>query len=424
MSAHNVAIVIVTWNKKKFVLDLLDSISRLNYPNYDTIVVDNASTDGTAEAIGDAFPSVRLIRNSLNTGGAGGFNIGLQFAEEHGYKFCWLLDNDVVVEPSALTHLISALENRPDAAICGSQILISGSDTVQECGGYIDWRKTNVRLNNHGEARVVDEANSILEVDYCAACSLLVRMSDVTEFGKIDPEMFIFWDDIEWSTRLKFGGRKILCNTDSIVWHQFNGYKPSTPWRVYYRVRNKLYFFNQYKPDTSATANLTLLYQELASHYRFFHQGDYAYAIEQALSDFAAGIRGKWSNQQQGPQAEAQFDNCRLISGDYLLVYDHPYEKITHPGFLSGTRHRIAAKPLSFLALCKILLELLFSSSIAVGNQFNIYMPFANYAVLLTESGPRWIKNNKMRNLLFIGLRSGRFLLKFGWNVFNQNRFR
>ena len=88
-----VAIVIVTWNKKSYVMGLLQSLRDIDYDNHDIIVVDNASTDDTCRAIREQFPQVNLIVNSENLGGTGGFNTGLRYVlRKGGYKYTWLLD--------------------------------------------------------------------------------------------------------------------------------------------------------------------------------------------------------------------------------------------------------------------------------------------------------------------------------------------
>ena len=102
-----VAIVTVNWNKRDYVLNLLNSLKHINYDNYNIIVVDNASTDDSVTAIKEHFPNVNLIVNSENLGGTGGFNTGIKYVLEatDKYKYIWLLDNDAVVEKDTLIEL-------------------------------------------------------------------------------------------------------------------------------------------------------------------------------------------------------------------------------------------------------------------------------------------------------------------------------
>ncbi|OAI17183.1 MULTISPECIES: glycosyltransferase family 2 protein [Methylomonas] len=418
MQTSKVAIVIVTWNKKAFVLELLNSLQHLNYPNYDVIVVDNFSSDHTFEAIAEYFPNTIVINNPENTGGAGGFNIGLQYAQDNGYKYCWLLDNDVVVESDALLHLVNTLDSSLETSICGSQILIAGTDIIQECGGDIDWNNFKVRLINHGKSKISKRPDkSVLEVDYCAACSMLVRMSDIIAFGKIDPDMFIFWDDIEWSTRIKTFGKKIFCNTNSVVWHHFNGYKPSNVWRVYYRVRNKLYFFNKYSKSKSAVAKLLAIYEELQEFYHYMGIVDYSYSVESAITDFKNDIRGKWPSQAYIPTTATHFQPDIIPDNNYLVIYDHNYGQLSYSAFGDNTIHHVIDTNLSATKFSLALLKSIIKPSIAVGNQLNIFMLFSSFAILLTENGSRVIKNSKIKNTAFIIYRciffAGKYISQF-----------
>ncbi|MGH7791259.1 MAG: glycosyltransferase family 2 protein, partial [Thermodesulfobacteriota bacterium] len=89
-----VAVVIVSWNKKDYLLSLLNSLRNINYEHYEIIVVDNGSTDGSAEAIREEFPDIHTIAHLENIGGTGGFNTGMRYALlEGGFKYIWLLDN-------------------------------------------------------------------------------------------------------------------------------------------------------------------------------------------------------------------------------------------------------------------------------------------------------------------------------------------
>ncbi len=102
----SILIIIVTWNKKDYVLQLLASLDGLDYPRdkLDVVVVDNASNDGTVEAIREQYPTINLICNPENIGGTGGFNTGLKWAfqqPEEKYDYLWLLDNDVLVHRQA-----------------------------------------------------------------------------------------------------------------------------------------------------------------------------------------------------------------------------------------------------------------------------------------------------------------------------------
>ncbi len=235
-----VAIVIVTWNKKSYVMELLTSLRNINYDNLDVIVVDNASTDDTCQAIRGQFPHVNLIVNSENLGGTGGFNTGLRYVlKKGGYKYTWLLDNDAVVERETLIELVKVMEEDDKVGITGSIIMEPDMDMIVELGAYVSWSigtwKPNYRNNRLSAMKDVGTT----EVDYVAACSSLVRNEALNKIGVMDERYFIHWDDIDLSLRAKQAGYKVMASPKSKAYHGLED-KPINPLLSYYDVRNGL----------------------------------------------------------------------------------------------------------------------------------------------------------------------------------------
>jgi rhamnopyranosyl-N-acetylglucosaminyl-diphospho-decaprenol beta-1,3/1,4-galactofuranosyltransferase len=103
-----VVAVVVTWNRRDLLLESLAAVLAQTRPPDAVIAVDNASTDGTADAVRAGFPAVRLATLAQNTGGAGGFAYGLALALADGADLVWLMDDDTVPEPGALRALLGA----------------------------------------------------------------------------------------------------------------------------------------------------------------------------------------------------------------------------------------------------------------------------------------------------------------------------
>ena len=248
-----ILIIIVTWNKKKDVLNLLEALSKVDYPpdRFETLLVDNASTDGTVETVRPRHPHVHILQHRENPGGSGGFNAGMRWALTNRPQadYFWLLDNDVLVAPESLRTLVHVLESHPDAAVCGSKILDQQNpENLIEVGAFIDYRRGDIR-QNCGDPRQGQGFDSIEEVDYVAACSLLVRTSAVRTVGLLQEDFFIYWDDMEWGARFKACGYRVLASHDSVVFHPSwagRAADKTVVWRTYYRARNGLCFFNHY----------------------------------------------------------------------------------------------------------------------------------------------------------------------------------
>ena len=118
----NVYIVVVNWNGWQHTVRCLDSLRKLEYPNYRVVTIDNGSTDGSAERIRAAHPDVELVESGRNLGFGGGSNIGIKLALDRGADYVWVLNNDIEVEPDTLTSLIAVARSRPGIGVVGAAV--------------------------------------------------------------------------------------------------------------------------------------------------------------------------------------------------------------------------------------------------------------------------------------------------------------
>jgi len=118
-----VTVVVLSWNGREDTLACLRSLAAATYPRLEVIVVDNGSSDGSADAVAAAHPDLVLIPLDANLGFAGGMNVGIAEALSRGAGPVMLLNNDTVVEPGFVEPLVDALESRSDASAACSQIV-------------------------------------------------------------------------------------------------------------------------------------------------------------------------------------------------------------------------------------------------------------------------------------------------------------
>lgn len=302
MSQHpRVAIIILTWNKREYVLNLLGCIANLEYDNFDIIVVDNASTDDTVEALKSKYPDIEILVNAENLGGTGGFNTGMKHALRKGvYDYLWLLDNDVEVDSGALTELIKVLESTQDIAVAGSAMYdLTDRDKLLETGYYIELEKGKFHNNNEA-MREESEKNRFFIVDSVSSCSLCASTEAVMNVGIWDENYFIYCDDVDWNIRFRQKGYKIASVPSSRIWH--------VPWlhkigfsTAYYANRNIMYLMRKHLPGVKKIYGL--LYREsaiilLSAH--LLKNKDYFHSIVVLKSqiDFLEGKFGKFSDNQ------------------------------------------------------------------------------------------------------------------------------
>lgn len=297
MRSIKVAAIIVTWNKLHYICSLLEDISNLELQdiNIDIYVVDNASSDGTQSYLEEYYSGqIQILQTGKNLGGSGGFSYGLEFVSQLEYDYLWLLDNDVRLDPLALITLTNTLENHQEVGLVGSQIRkLQEPNKIQELGSYIHPQKAHLKTNyanlvNISTAEIL-QGRPYINVDICAAASLLVRRKIVETIGVFE-NYFLHFDDVEWCLRAKQAGWMVVVNPDSIIWHYSPDFK-SRPWIHYYDERNLCYCWQKHRPNLLLKRVIIslprLVYYAITGRYFL------AKISLTGFQDFIKGIRGE-----------------------------------------------------------------------------------------------------------------------------------
>lgn len=217
-----VYIIVLTWNGKNDTIECLKSLQRLSYPNARILVVDNASEDGTVEAIRKVYPHVEVIVNQENLRFAGGNNVGMNYALERGAQYVALLNNDTVVDHEFLAQLIRAAEQDTQAGMVGPKIYYYNNlRQIWFAGGKISWWKgwishVGIRERDRGQY------DTVQEVDYITACCILVKREVIEKIGLLDERYFIYGEDADWCIRATRAGYKLLYIPSSVIWHKIS----------------------------------------------------------------------------------------------------------------------------------------------------------------------------------------------------------
>ncbi|MCX7596938.1 MAG: glycosyltransferase family 2 protein, partial [Fischerella sp.] len=131
-----VFVILLNWNGWQDTVKCIVSLKGLSYPNYEIVVLDNASTNDSVEQIRAAHPDVTLIETGANLGFAGGNNVGIRYALEHGAEYIWLLNNDTIVDANALSAMVTKAESDPKIGLVGSVLYyMNNPGSVQAWGG-------------------------------------------------------------------------------------------------------------------------------------------------------------------------------------------------------------------------------------------------------------------------------------------------
>src|SRR6266576_5110888 len=116
----SVGIVTVNWNGWKDTLEFLDSATRLTYPNFKIVVVDNGSSDESEPRLRSKFPTIGFVQTGRNLGYPGGANAGIRVILDGGAEYIWLINNDTVIDKDALTAMVEVVRGHSDIGLVGS----------------------------------------------------------------------------------------------------------------------------------------------------------------------------------------------------------------------------------------------------------------------------------------------------------------
>lgn len=227
------SIILVTYNGKAYLDQCLDSVHQDMSPDDEVIVVDNASTDGSADMVQREWPEVELIRNETNCGFAAACNQGANSATG-GYLV--FLNQDTRVSPGWLSALLDALEADPSVALATSKLLLmSKPGRIQACGKDVHYSGMGYSRGLLSSADRFCEAESVGAVD---GASFAARRDAWTSLGGFDEEFYMYHEEADLSWRAQLARYKCVYVPTSIVHHDLPLGKPSG-FGLYYSNRNR-----------------------------------------------------------------------------------------------------------------------------------------------------------------------------------------
>jgi GT2 family glycosyltransferase len=215
-------VLVLSHNKRAETLCCLESVARLRYRLREVIVVDNGSSDGSADAIALAHPDVHLVRSTVNLGAAGGRNLGIHAAgQRFTYDYLLFLDDDTVVEEGLADELVAALRADPAAGIATPKAYRLGQPDVIASAGGMHVRLGRGVIVDVGAGQVdrgqFDRAGS---VDACVGFALLARREVLMAVGGFDEKYNPYgWEEVDFSLRVRKAGFSIRYVPSAVVYH-------------------------------------------------------------------------------------------------------------------------------------------------------------------------------------------------------------
>ncbi len=214
-----VSVIIVVWNAQKYVMECLDSLrEHCGSIGSEVIIVDNASSDGTPDLVAARFPEFRLIRNAENLGFAKANNIGI--AESSGQYIC-LVNSDVKFTGDCISPILKYLEENPDVAMLGPQMLAANGEVRRSTMRFptiwnlfcraigLDVLFKDSRLFGGQLMRDFDHKTTT-PVEVLNGWFVVTRRDVLERVGLLDPQFFMYGEDVEWCYRFHRAGEKIV----------------------------------------------------------------------------------------------------------------------------------------------------------------------------------------------------------------------
>jgi len=214
-----VSVVNVTWNGKQFLKKHLPSLKNLEYPNYEVIIVDNASTDGSVEFVRENYPEFKIIQNKTNLGTAQGSNVAI--AQAKGEYIFWV-SNDMEFDPYILNHLVARCQEDKSIGICTVKMLrIKNEEFVNE----IDSVGADLDILGFPASRGINEKDlgqydQVIDVFFSFGGAMFIRKSLLSIIGGYDSDYLTLADDIDLCWRAHLAGFRVVAEPKAYLYHR------------------------------------------------------------------------------------------------------------------------------------------------------------------------------------------------------------
>lgn len=298
-----VGIVLVNYNGGRFLPDCLESLAQSDYADMLVVLVDNASTDGSADWAEAHFPSVVLVRQANNGGFAQATNVGIGVCLAQGCEFVLLLNNDTTVAPDFLTQLMTqAAPNR----LLAPKIYFADTPEIinNHFGTYDLWRGIH-RDWYRGKPDTADSLR-VQPGGMANGCALLVPKGIIERAGLLDENFFMYAEDVDYILRAMQVGAEMWLVPQAVIYHRESASSggSGSPLVTYYTTRNRLYLMAHHQKKWFARAFFLVYFSltRLPVLLNYARQGKHAQirALLHGIADYRRGCMGRAAASRYG----------------------------------------------------------------------------------------------------------------------------
>ena len=251
MNIPKVFVIVLNRNHRSYLEVSIRSLKKQSYPGLNIVVVDNASQDDSVEYLTTNHPNIKIFQNKKGLGWTGGNNIGIKYAQKMNADYIILANNDIEIDDDHLIEkLIKSFNHNNSLGIIGPRVNeMDQRNKLQSAGWniYNKYYKYGLYFNKFKQ-RKYDLPKHLMTVDFVSGCFICIKKVILDNIGRLDENIFLYLDDLEFSFRAWRYGYVSVVNNDLVIYHKGSATTGKlSPLQIYYNNRNMLYFLYQNK---------------------------------------------------------------------------------------------------------------------------------------------------------------------------------
>lgn len=244
MSFPLISLISINYNQLQVTCEMLDSCKHLTYPNYEIIVVDNASKENPAAYLNDRYPDVKVIVSAENLGFAGGNNLGI--AQAKG-EYLFFLNNDTEVTPDIIERLLAPFQNDATIGMVSPKIYYHSHPKMIQYAGYTEVHPVTGRNATIGGYEMdYGQHDKGQYTSYAHGAAMMVSRQVVETVGEMPDVFFMYYEELDWCSQIRRAGYQIYYQPEAHIYHKDSvTVGKESPLKAYYYIRNRILFMRR-----------------------------------------------------------------------------------------------------------------------------------------------------------------------------------
>lgn len=323
---YEVSVIIPNFNGKKYLKDCLDSMRKQDCENFEVILVDNGSEDGSTDYVREVYPEVQVIALKENTGFCTAVNTGIKVSTG---SYVILLNNDTIAEPSFVSSLLKSMKRHQRAFSCQAKMIqMQDHGKMDDAGNYycaFGWAFAD------GKGRNQENYNTEKKIFSACAGAAIYRKKVLDRIGLFDHEHFAYLEDLDIGYRARLHGYENWYCPEALVYHVGSGTSGSkyNPFKVKLAARNNIYLNYKNMPLLQLAVNLVPILLGMGLKYMFFKKKgfgrDYAAGVKEGLATAKRCRKVPYNRERLKNYLAIEWE---LITGTLIYVYEFAARQI------------------------------------------------------------------------------------------------